>query len=208
MWYTRLSHFRKEQVKKLIKSGQLEITQGGWVANDEACTNYEDIIMQMYIGHQFLKKEFGVTPRIGWMVDAFGHSVTNAALFADFGFDAIYFSRVDDHSRENWAKKEVRHSTFLWRPFSKSMGQQKEILAGIYNRDDYASPFGFKRDERFDDDGPLQDDPTLMDYNGKAKATSMINYAQELINARANDENVMILMGDDFTFMNAQQNYQ
>jgi len=51
MWYTRLSHFRKEQVKKLIKSGQLEITQGGWVANDEACTNYEDIIMQMYIGH-------------------------------------------------------------------------------------------------------------------------------------------------------------
>jgi len=97
MWYTRLNKERKQTVKKLIQNGQLEITQGGWVANDEACTNYEDIIMQMYIGHQFLKKEFGVVPRVGWMIDAFGHSTTNAALFADFGFDAIYFSRIDEN---------------------------------------------------------------------------------------------------------------
>jgi len=101
----------------------LEITQGGWVANDEACTNYEDIIMQMYIGHQFLKKEFGVTPRVGWMIDSFGHSAANAALFADFGFDAIYFARVDQYEREKWHEQEEKHYTFLWRPFSKNMGQ-------------------------------------------------------------------------------------
>jgi len=106
MWYTRLSPERKEEVKKLIRNGQLEITQGGWVANDEACTNYEDIIMQMYIGHQFLKKEFGVVPRVGWMLDAFGHSTANAALFADFGFDAVYFARVDDLERESWKSPE------------------------------------------------------------------------------------------------------
>ena len=28
----------------LIKEGRLEIANGGWVSNDEACTNYEDII--------------------------------------------------------------------------------------------------------------------------------------------------------------------
>jgi alpha-mannosidase len=89
----------KDTVKRLIGNGQLEITQGGWVANDEACTNYEDIIMQMYMGHQFLKKEFGVTPRVGWMIDAFGHSAANAALFADFGFDALYFSRIEESRR-------------------------------------------------------------------------------------------------------------
>ena len=98
----------------------MEITQGGWVANDEACTNYEDIIMNMYIGHQFMKKEFGVVPRVGWMLDSFGHSAANAALFADFGFDAIYFSRTD----ENHIKDKGDHPmTFLWRPFSESMGE-------------------------------------------------------------------------------------
>ena len=119
MWYTRLEPWRKEIVKTLISNGQLEITQGGWVASDEACTNYEDLIMQMYIGHQFIKKEFGVVPRIGWMIDAFGHSAANAALFADFGFDAIFFSRVnDDQKLANGSFPQ----TFIWRPFSKSMG--------------------------------------------------------------------------------------
>jgi hypothetical protein len=35
----------------------------------------------------------------------------------------------------------------------------------------------------------------------------MINYVQETIDWRANDENMMVLMGDDFTYMNAYANY-
>jgi alpha-mannosidase len=57
------------------------------------CTNYEDMINNMIIGHNFLKKEFGVIPRVGWMIDAFGHSSANARLFADFGFDAMFVAR-------------------------------------------------------------------------------------------------------------------
>jgi len=30
-WYDYLSHDKKEKVKQLIKNGQLEITNGGWV---------------------------------------------------------------------------------------------------------------------------------------------------------------------------------
>lgn len=30
-WYDYLSHNKKEKVKQLIKNGQLEITNGGWV---------------------------------------------------------------------------------------------------------------------------------------------------------------------------------
>lgn len=78
--------------------------------------------MQMYIGHQFLKKEFGVVPRVGWMLDAFGHSTANAALFADMGFDAIYFARFG-FSKAQWKKPEEKKLTFLWRPFSKNKGQ-------------------------------------------------------------------------------------
>ena len=54
MWYRIQDEKNKAVVKKLIKDGQLEISQGGWVATDEACPNYEDMILNMHIGHEFL----------------------------------------------------------------------------------------------------------------------------------------------------------
>ena len=47
----------------------------------------------------------------------------------------------------------------------------------------------------------------MMDYNAQEKAVKMINYVQETIDYRQNTENMMVLMGDDFAFMNAYQNY-
>jgi hypothetical protein len=119
-WYRFLNQETKDNVKKLMKNGQLEITQGGWVSTDEACTNYQDMIMNMYIGHNWLQNEFGVTPRIGWMVDSFGHSTTNAALFADFGFDAIFLSREPSDSKNKRA--DDGEFAFVWKPFSNHFG--------------------------------------------------------------------------------------
>jgi hypothetical protein len=33
------------------------------------------------------------------MLDAFGHTTANAALFSDFGFDALYFTRLNETDR-------------------------------------------------------------------------------------------------------------
>jgi len=63
--------------------------------SDEACIHYEDFINNMVQGHQFLLKEFGVKPRIGWHIDLFGHSSMSARIFADMGFDAWFFARID-----------------------------------------------------------------------------------------------------------------
>lgn len=54
------------------------------------------MIDQMTVGHQFLDRTFGYNPRIGWQVDPFGHSSTQAALMTGaLGFDALYFGRAD-----------------------------------------------------------------------------------------------------------------
>ncbi len=63
--------------------------------HDEACTIYDDIINNMQIGHDFILKEFGVKPKIGWQIDTFGHSNTNARFFAEMGFDAVFYARID-----------------------------------------------------------------------------------------------------------------
>ena len=56
------------------------------------------MIDQTTLGHQFLLNEFGADhiPTIGWQVDPFGHSATQAALLsAEVGFDALFFGRID-----------------------------------------------------------------------------------------------------------------
>jgi hypothetical protein len=41
----------------------LQIANGGWVMNDEACSYY--VIDQMTLGHQYLKMRFNITPTVG-----------------------------------------------------------------------------------------------------------------------------------------------
>lgn len=82
MWYTRASQELRDKLKKQIQSGQFEVATGGWSSSDEASPNFEDLINNIMIGHQFLQNEFNYTPKIGWNLDAFAHSNTNARIFA------------------------------------------------------------------------------------------------------------------------------
>jgi hypothetical protein len=96
---------------------------GGWSATDEACPNYEDMIVNMWKGHKFLWDEFRYRPKVGWMLDAFGHSEANAALFADFGFDYFLFTRINDDDRERLTKNKMLH--YMWTPFSRNSNTKK-----------------------------------------------------------------------------------
>ena len=49
----------------------------------------------MTLGHIFLLREFNYTPTIGWNIDTFGHSRTQAYIFKKLGFKAMFFSRLD-----------------------------------------------------------------------------------------------------------------
>ena len=84
--------------------------------HDEATTNYEDMIDNMMIGHDFILKEFEVKPNIGWQIDPFGHSATNARIFAEMGFDALFFARLDHEDKAR--RHDNREMEYIWQPNS------------------------------------------------------------------------------------------
>ena len=98
----------------------------------------------MMIGHQFIFKEFGVKPTIGWDIDTFGHSDTNNRLYAEMGFDAMFFSRLDRDEKDQRSRE--RKMTYLWRPGHNHFGNQNQILTYVFPGD-YCYPEGFSSGE-------------------------------------------------------------
>ena len=102
------------KVRQLVKEGRLEFLNGGWVASDEACPTFEDLIMNILTGNSFLMREFGVQPKVAWHCDPFGHSGVTVDLFAKMGYETLFFSRVDDDEKV-W-RKNNQLMEFVWQP--------------------------------------------------------------------------------------------
>ncbi|RDY10272.1 putative alpha-mannosidase [Mucuna pruriens] len=160
-WWSEQSDAIQNIVKELVNSGQLEFINGGYCMHDEATTHYIDMIDQTTLGHQFLKEEFGVTPRIGWQIDPFGHSAVQAYLLgAEVGFDSLFFARIDYQDRAK--RKDEKTLEVVWRG-SKSFGSSSQIFTGAFP-ENYEPPSNFYYE--VNDDSPLvQDDINLFDYN-------------------------------------------
>jgi hypothetical protein len=96
MWWERQTDAVKDSVRFLVANQQLNFANGGWCMHDEATTHYMGMIDQTTLGHSFLKRELGVIPKVGWQLDPFGHSASQASMFTSMvGFDALYFGRID-----------------------------------------------------------------------------------------------------------------
>ena len=98
--------------------------------HDEAATHYVDMVDQTTLGHRLLKEAFGddgiVT--VGWQLDPFGHSATQAALLsAEAGFDGLFFGRIDYQDRR--ARLASGRMEYVWRA-SPTLGNRAQIFAG------------------------------------------------------------------------------
>jgi len=145
--------------------------------HDEACPIYEDMIDNMMIGHDFIQKEFGVKPRIGWQIDPFGHSNTNARFFAEMGFDAWFFARLDaDDKQRRLTDNEME---FVWMPNPTSLGKDVQIFTHVlFNH--YSSPPGF--DFEIDAGDPVFiADKSSGDFNAEERAQELIKHLDDRV---------------------------
>lgn len=158
--------------------------------HDEACPHYEDFLNNMMLGHQFALREFGVAPRIGWQIDPFGHSNTNARFFAEMGFDAFFFARIDYQDRER--RLEKKEMEFVWRPSFDELGESSQILASTLNPH-YSAPKDINFDLFKSGYGKINM------FNAWSHIKSMYNRIQyQSEHYRSNQ--LLVTMGEDFAF--------
>ncbi|KHN31257.1 Lysosomal alpha-mannosidase [Glycine soja] len=198
-WWREQSDAIQNIVKELVNTGQLEFINGGFCMHDEAATHYIDMIDQTTLGHQFIKEEFGVTPRIGWQIDPFGHSAVQAYLLgAEVGFDSLFFARIDYQDRAK--RKDEKTLEVVWRG-SKSLGSSAQIFSGAFP-ENYEPPSNFYYE--VNDDSPIvQDDVSLFDYNVPERVNEFVAAAISQANITRTNH-IMWTMGTDFKYQYAQ----
>uniref|UniRef100_A0A095AYR0 Lysosomal alpha-mannosidase n=1 Tax=Schistosoma haematobium TaxID=6185 RepID=A0A095AYR0_SCHHA len=205
-WWIGQTLAKRQIVKNLVQSGQLQFALGGWSMADEATVYYSDAIDQLTYGHIVLKQLFGECgrPLVAWQIDPFGHSRDHSDLFQDAGFDAVYFQRID--YREKQKRKRLKQLEVLW---DTTHIELKKTGYGLFTsifHDSYCYPKSFCFDDKCLDE-PIKDDPNLEGYNVRSRVDDFLNYIS-IISKAYQTNHIMVLMGCDFTYENANLNYK
>uniref|UniRef100_A0A182NG26 Alpha-mannosidase n=1 Tax=Anopheles dirus TaxID=7168 RepID=A0A182NG26_9DIPT len=118
LWWDQAHPTKQRILKKLVQSGRLEITTGGWVMTDEANAHLYAMVDQLIEGHQWVKANLNVTPKTGWSIDPFGHGSTVPYLLSASGFKGTIIQRIH-YAWKQWFARH-RYGDFLWTPYWKS----------------------------------------------------------------------------------------
>lgn len=82
-----------EEIKQRIKEGRWEIVGGWWVQPDCNIPNGESFVRQGLYGQRYFKEKFGVTAKVGYNVDSFGHHGMLPQILKKSGLDYYVFMR-------------------------------------------------------------------------------------------------------------------
>uniref|UniRef100_A0AC35FAW4 Alpha-mannosidase n=1 Tax=Panagrolaimus sp. PS1159 TaxID=55785 RepID=A0AC35FAW4_9BILA len=199
------SHGKKDykRFQKLVANGQIELIGGGWVQPDEAASHYVEIIDQYTLGLRKLNESYGECgrPKIAWQIDPFGHSREHANIAVGIGYEALFFARM--HYLEHDARVKNKSLEFVWS--TSDDFNENQILTGQFYSGDYGPPPGYCFDIMCADD-PIVDAPQLQGYNIDAKVDELIKYIKKQVEAQKH-RNVMLMMGSDFHYTDANMIY-
>lgn len=81
--------------------------------NDEANTHWQNMLLQLTEGHQWLQKNINIKPKNAWTIDPFGESPTMAYLLKKSNLENLVIQRVHYSIKKELAAN--RQLEFLWR---------------------------------------------------------------------------------------------
>ncbi|CDW78460.1 lysosomal alpha-mannosidase [Stylonychia lemnae] len=210
-WWEEQTDDIKQQVQLLVKEGRLEFVNGGISSQDEACTSFEEAIINMMVGHQFLQNTFNYTVKSAWHLDQFGHSSETVDLMIQMGFEAIFMARINDD--EKTQRKMSQELEFIWQPtYIDTKGELKYSQNRIFTHvthEQYYAPCNLELDEKSTSfDRELQ-----MTYHSKkiSQVRKNPNFYITCIKEYASHfktNQILFPFGNDFSHFHADLNYQ
>ncbi|XP_035261901.1 lysosomal alpha-mannosidase [Anguilla anguilla] len=204
-WWRQQSARMQQVVTQLVNEGRLEFVNGGWCMSDEATTHYSAVIDQMTLGLRFLNDTFGPCgrPRVAWHIDPFGHAREHASMFAQMGYDGLFFGRLD--YRDKARRMKEKDMEMVWRASDSLAPPTADLFTGVLPNG-YNPPEGFCWDQSCSD-APIQDDPSLEDYNVDAIVQKFLKAANDQA-ALYRTNHIIMTMGSDFQYENANLWYK
>ncbi|VDM76315.1 unnamed protein product [Strongylus vulgaris] len=206
-WWIKQSAVVRENVRRLVLSGRLELASGSWVMTDEANVYFPITVDNIVEGHQFLKQEFGtISPSVVWSNDPFGYSNSIQYIFTQAGIKRAVINRVH-HDIKRYLQS-MRAIPFRWRQYFDTTGESDmlthllpythyDILNSCGPNPSVCCEFDFKRITHWSCPGPKP--VAINPSNVETKARKLVSQLQEM--AQMYESNVLLMVhGDDFRY--------
>lgn len=81
------------EIKERVKEGRWRIVGGWWIQPDCNIPNGESFVRQGLYGQRYFQEKLGVTAKVGYNVDSFGHHGMLPQILKKSGMDAYVFMR-------------------------------------------------------------------------------------------------------------------
>ncbi|CAO4361909.1 unnamed protein product [Caenorhabditis nigoni] len=205
-WWSLKDEKVREDVKKLVSQGRLELATGSWVMTDEANPYFPVSVDNIVEGFQFINEHFGIKPQTIWTNDPFGYSNSVPYLFKKSGVHRNVINRI--HHRIKQTLQGQQAIPFKWRQYFDKSGAD-EVLTQVLPYTHYdvlnscgsdasvCCEFDFKRITHWSCPGPKP--VNINDQNVVAKADKLVNQLErmsEMYKAPV----ILMMHGDDFRF--------
>ncbi|XP_038219796.1 lysosomal alpha-mannosidase-like [Zerene cesonia] len=198
-WWKEQRGGTRSTFKSLVAEGRVQFAGGGWVQSDEATAHYMQLIDQYTWGLRKINDTLGPCgkPKAAWQIDTYGHTKEHTSLLAQMGYDGLFIGRVDHKERE--AMIEEDRMEFMWRG-SDVLGKMSDIMTHtLYNL--YNAPDGFCFDFLCNDE-PIVEDTDSIAYNADKRVNDFITQIERQAKYYDHD-NIVVMMGGDFTYQSA-----
>jgi len=99
------SLFRR--LKRLIKTGKLEIVDGEYLMADTMLPCGEVLVRNIALGKRYCQEKFGIEVPVAWVADSFGMNAQLPQIYKKMGYKWLAFRRG--------ARTDITESEFMWK---------------------------------------------------------------------------------------------